>query len=97
MTYPAILLLEDFRDTQRRAEIRQRLHDRFDCWLKQREDGMQDQPPTLAELTQAVFALRPVQAAGVIPEEQVRHAGGWGALDLDAGARPVPVGGGALG
>jgi hypothetical protein len=58
MTCPAILSLEDFRDTQRRAEIRQRLHDRFDHWLKQLEDGMQDQPPTLEALTQAVFALR---------------------------------------
>lgn len=58
MTCPAILSLEDFRDTQRRAAIRQRLHDRFDRWLNQLEDRMQAPPPTLAELTQAVFALR---------------------------------------
>jgi hypothetical protein len=33
MTCPAILSLEDFRDSHRRAAIRQRLHDRFDRWL----------------------------------------------------------------
>jgi hypothetical protein len=33
MTCTAILSLEDFRDTQRRAAIRQQLHDRFDRWL----------------------------------------------------------------
>ena len=58
MTCPAILSLEDFRDTHRRAAIRQQLHDRFDRWLNQLEDRMQDPTPTLAELTQAVFALR---------------------------------------
>jgi hypothetical protein len=30
MTCAAILSLEDFRDTHRRAEIRQRLHERYD-------------------------------------------------------------------
>jgi hypothetical protein len=40
MTCAAILSLEDFRDTQRRAEMRQRLHDRFDHWLHQLEDRM---------------------------------------------------------
>ena len=58
MAAAAILSLEDFRDTQRRAVVRQRLHDRFDHWRNQLEDHMQDQTPTLKELTQAVFALR---------------------------------------
>jgi hypothetical protein len=62
MASAAILSLEEFRDTQRRAVVRQRLHDRFNHWLNQLEDRMQDrmqdQPPTLEELTQAVFALR---------------------------------------
>jgi Uncharacterised protein family (UPF0236) len=58
MTCPAILSLEDFRDTQRRGEIRQRLHDRFDHWLNLLEDRMQHPTPTLEELTQAVLALR---------------------------------------
>jgi hypothetical protein len=58
MTCPAILSLEDFRDTHRRAAIRQRRHDRFDRWLNQLEDRLQDPTPTLAALTQAVLALR---------------------------------------
>jgi hypothetical protein len=58
MTGPAILSLADFHDTQRRGEIRQRLHDRFDHWLNRLEDRMQDPTPTLEELTQAVLALR---------------------------------------
>jgi hypothetical protein len=38
--------------------VRQRLHDRFDAWLKQLEARMEDRTPTLEALTQAVFALR---------------------------------------
>jgi hypothetical protein len=33
MAAAAILSLEEFRDTQRRTEVRQRLHGRFDAWL----------------------------------------------------------------
>ena len=73
MTCPAILSLEDFRDTHRRAAIRQRLHDRFDGWLNQREDHMQDPTPTLAELTQAVFALRQ-ELTQAVTEGLVEHA-----------------------
>ena len=58
MTCAALLSLEDFRDTQRRAEMRQRLHDRFDHWLNRLEDRMKDGTPPLEELTQAVLALR---------------------------------------
>jgi hypothetical protein len=58
MTCAAILSLEDFRDTQRRAEMRQQLHDRFEQWLNQLEDRRQDPSPTVEELTQAIFVLR---------------------------------------
>jgi hypothetical protein len=54
----AILSLEEFRDAQRRTEVRQRLHDRFDRWLQRVEDHVKEPQPTLEELTQAVFALR---------------------------------------
>ena len=30
MAYAAMLSLEEFRDAQRRTEVRERLHDRFD-------------------------------------------------------------------
>jgi hypothetical protein len=58
MASTAILSLEEFRDTQRRVEIRQRLHDRFDQWLDKLEAHVKTPQPTLEELTQAVFALR---------------------------------------
>jgi len=58
MSRAALLSLADVRDTQRRAEIRQRLHDRCDHWLALREDRMPEQTPTVAELPHAVLVLR---------------------------------------
>jgi Uncharacterised protein family (UPF0236) len=76
MAYTAILSLEEFRDTQRRTEVRQRLHERFDQWLDQLEDQVKIPEPTLEELTQAVFALRQ-ELTQVVTEglvEQVHRA-----------------------
>jgi hypothetical protein len=58
MASVAILSREELRDAQRCAEVRQRLHNRFDAWLNQLEARMEDRTPTLKALTQAVFALR---------------------------------------
>jgi hypothetical protein len=58
MAYAAILSLEELRDTQQRAEIRPRLHDRFDHWRETLEERVKAPQPTLEQLTQAVFALR---------------------------------------
>jgi hypothetical protein len=58
MASAALLSLEEFRDTKRRVEIRQRLHDRFTQWLDGLEAHVKESQPTLEELTQAVFALR---------------------------------------
>lgn len=58
MTSAAVLSLEEFRDAQRRTEVRQRLHDRFKHWLQQLENQVKEPNPTLEELTQAVLALR---------------------------------------
>jgi hypothetical protein len=57
MTCAAILPLADFRDTQRRAEMRPPLPHRFDQWLNELEDRRQDRSPPLEELTQAIFVL----------------------------------------
>jgi hypothetical protein len=73
MTYAAILSLEEFRDAQRRTEIRQRLHDRFDRWLQRVEDHVKALKPTLAELTEAVFALRQ-ELTQAVTEGLVEHA-----------------------
>jgi predicted nucleic acid-binding Zn-ribbon protein len=58
MACAAILSLDEFRDTQRREEIRQRLHDRLDQWLDTLEKRVKEPQPTLEQLTQAIFALR---------------------------------------
>jgi hypothetical protein len=58
MAAAAILSLDEFRDTQRRAEIRQRLQDRLDHWLDKLEARMRAPQPPLEQLTPAAFALR---------------------------------------
>lgn len=58
MAYAALLSLEKFRDTQRRAETRQRVHDRFDHWLDTLEERVKEPQPTLEQLAQAVLVLR---------------------------------------
>jgi hypothetical protein len=58
MASAAILLLDEFRDRQRRAAIRQQLHDRLEHWLDRLEAHVTKPTPTLQELTEAVFALR---------------------------------------
>jgi hypothetical protein len=58
MASAALLLLDEFRDRQRRAAIRQQLHDRLEHWLDRLEDHVTKPTPTLQELTEAVFALR---------------------------------------
>lgn len=75
MTCPALLSWEDFRDTQRRAAMRPRRHDRCDCWLTPLEDRRQAPSPTLAALTQAVVALRQERTQAVT-EGVVEHTHG---------------------
>jgi Uncharacterised protein family (UPF0236) len=58
MASAAILSLDEFRDRQRHAAIRQQLHDHLDQWLDRLEDYVTKPTPTLQELTEAVFALR---------------------------------------
>jgi hypothetical protein len=58
MAAAAILSLGKFRDTKRRIEIRQLLHDRLTQWLDGLEAYVKAPQPTLEEQTQAVFALR---------------------------------------
>jgi peptidyl-tRNA hydrolase len=58
MASATILSLDEFRDRQRHAAIRQQLHDHLDQWLDRLEDHVTKPTPTLQELTEAVFALR---------------------------------------
>jgi hypothetical protein len=73
MADAAVLSREEFCDARRRTEMRQRLHDRFDRWLQRVEDHVKEPQPTLAELTQAVFALRQ-ELTQAVTEGLVEHA-----------------------
>ena len=77
MADAAIRSLEEFRDAQRRTEVRQRLHDRFDRWLPRVEDQVKEPQPTLEELTHAVFARRQALTQAVTEGvlEQAHRAG----------------------
>jgi hypothetical protein len=58
MASAAVLSLEECREAQRRTEVRQRLHDRFDRWLERVEDHVKEPTPPLEAWTAAVLALR---------------------------------------
>ena len=73
MADAAILSLEEFRATQRRTAVRQRLQERFDRWLQRVEDHGKAPQPTLEELTQAVLALRQ-ELTQAVTEGVVEHA-----------------------
>ena len=73
MTSAAILSLEEFRDAKRRTEVQQRLHDRFEHWLQQVENQVQEPNPTLEGLTQAVLALCQ-ELTQAVTEGPVDHA-----------------------
>jgi hypothetical protein len=69
----AVLSLEECRDAQRRTEVRQRLHDRFDCWLERVEDHVKAPTPPLEALTAAVLAQpRPTNGTGSAKRSQPR-------------------------
>jgi hypothetical protein len=54
----AVISLEDLREARNRAELRQKLHERFDQWLDKVEEAMNEPQPTLVQLTEVVFRLR---------------------------------------
>ena len=58
MGYAAVISLEDLREAKSRAELRQKLHERFDQWLDKMEEAMKEPQPTLVQLTEVVFNLR---------------------------------------
>jgi hypothetical protein len=78
MAYAALLSLEEFRDRHRRAEVQQRLCDRFDHCLDRVEAQVKEDPkPTLEELTQAVLALRQELTQAVTEAWWSKPIGHW--------------------
>jgi hypothetical protein len=73
MASAALLAREEVRDTQRRVEIRQRLHEFFADGLEGLEACVKASLPTLAALTHAVFALQR-EVTQALPEGLVEEA-----------------------
>lgn len=73
-TAATITTLVDYRRTKVREEVRSKLHEDFDRWLDTIEEAMEKKnPPTLAEITQAVFQKRQ-ELMGKISENLVNNA-----------------------
>ena len=55
-----------------RTQARRELHQEFDLWLDEAEEGMKEEPTSLGALTKAVFARRH-ELTGMITESLVRQ------------------------
>jgi hypothetical protein len=75
MAPAAVLSFEETRQTSAKTRARHHLHAYVDVWLDKLEAHMSDDPPSLEEVTQAVFAMRQ-ELTGRITEGLVeqRHA-----------------------
>jgi len=71
----AVISLEEFRQKRTRAEMLRQLHERFDSWLDEVEQRLQEKTPTLEQVAQAVFAMRQ-ELTGMITEALVEQAHG---------------------
>lgn len=68
MGYASVVSFAELQAQRTRTEVRQRLHAQFDAWLDHLEVHMSkpDQPATLAQMTQAVFAGRQELTAAIV-------------------------------
>ena len=60
----AVIVLDDVRASQRQA-LRQQLHAHFDRWLDEIEAACLESEPTLAQVSETIWRLRPKLTAGV--------------------------------
>ncbi len=60
-----VIALDDVRASQQRQVIRQQLHERFDRWLDELEVQLPESEPTLAQVSETIWALRQQLTAGV--------------------------------
>jgi Uncharacterised protein family (UPF0236) len=72
MATAAIISFEETRQAFAKARARQQLHAQLDRWLDGREAHMPEHPPSLEDLTQAVFAMRQ-QLTGKMTEALVEQ------------------------
>jgi hypothetical protein len=69
----SVVSLEEVRQARRQAKARQRLHAHFDRWLDQVEGRVNEQPPTLQQVVQAVLAVRQ-ELLGMVTQRLVEQA-----------------------
>ena len=67
-----IISLEAVRARKQWETLRQQLHTRFDQWLDMLEARLQKPAPTLADVTETIWALRP-QRTGGLTETLIHH------------------------
>ena len=87
MAMAAVISFEETRQAFAKPRARQELHAYLDDWLDRVEAHMPEAIPSLEELTQAVFALRP-ELTGKITEALVaqRHVDSYADLERKAAA-----------
>ncbi len=60
-----VISLDDVRASHQRQALRQELHERFDRWLDELETQLPESKPTLARVSETIWALRQPLTAGV--------------------------------
>jgi hypothetical protein len=66
MGYAAkVIALDDVRVNHQRQALRQQLHERFDRWLDELEAQLIEPKPTLAQVSETIWALRQQLTSGV--------------------------------
>ncbi len=60
-----VIVLDDVRASHQRQALRQQLHDHFDQWLDELETQLPEAEPTVAQVSETIWALRQALTAGV--------------------------------
>ena len=60
-----VIVLDDVRASHQRRVLRQQLHERFDRWLDELETQLPEAEPTVAQVSETIWALRQALTAGV--------------------------------
>src|SRR5687767_5426951 len=60
-----VIVLDDVRASHQRQAFRQQLHEHFDQWLDELETQLPEAEPTVAQVSETIWALRQRLTAGV--------------------------------
>ena len=92
-----VIVLDDVRASHQRQALRQQLHERFDHWLDALAVQLPESAPTVAQVSETIWALRQSLTAGVAqtivehthPEERDREYLKCGTCHCLLKARPA--------